>query len=150
MKKCLIFIGVLASLFFTTSQASAFGHHRFFGGRCGGFSSCGFSSSCSPCISTCTSVCSPVVTTVCDPVVTFTSVVPVQVPFAYPILVPAFQFQYVPPTYAAPTVPVVNATAFPGYPGAYPAYPPQPIAYGTPGGYTPANYGYPGYPPQGQ
>jgi hypothetical protein len=148
MKKCLIFIGVLASLFFSTSDASACGRGRFFGRSCG-FNSFGCSSFSGGC---CTTSCSPVVS-VCDPVVSVcdpvATIVPVQTAFAYPILVPASQFQYVPPTYAAPTVPVVNATAFPGYAGAYPAYPPQPIAYGTPGGYTPASYGYPGYPPQG-
>src|SRR5271166_3641899 len=51
--------------------------------------------------------------------------------FAYPLLIPAYQFQYVAPAYATATVPVVQVT---GYPVASPIV--QPVA----------PFGYPGYP----
>lgn len=104
-------ITTLVSLFATSSSAHAFGR------RCGGrFVS---RSCCTPCY---TSYCAPVV---------------VEVPIlAYPVLVPAFQFQYVPQAYA-PTIPVVPVT---GYPVAtpiiqpvVPGYGAAPIAYGQPG-----------------
>lgn len=51
--------------------------------------------------------------------------------FAYPILVPAYQFQYVPPAFAAPTVPVIPVT---GYPVATPIIQPVlPLPYGIGG-----------------
>ena len=49
---------------------------------------------------------------------------------------------------SATTVPVVNATAFPGYP-AHIQHIANQLLMVTPGGYTPPSYGYPGYPPQG-
>lgn len=124
--KCLL-LGILTILGLLTlnSNVSACGR------RCGGGGCC--FSSCSPCVTSCPTPCysTPV------------AIVPYQVPFAYPVLVPAFQFQYVPPTYVATAYPSVVATAYPGYAGAYAA---SPVAFGTQ-----ASYGYPGYaPPQQQ
>lgn len=127
MKKwVLVIIATVVSLF-ATSDAHAFGR------RCGGrvaFSSCGVSSCYTPCY---TSYCAPVIK----------EVVPVAVPvLAYPVLVPAFQFQYVPQAYA-PTVPVVPVT---GYPVATPVVQPVvPTGYGVPPavngiGQTPLTY----------
>jgi hypothetical protein len=121
MKKWAIITLVLASiigLFAATNDAFAFGRR----GRCSGFRSCN------------TTFCAPIVH---HAVVVKEVITPV---FAYPVLVPAYQFQYVPTTYAVPTVPVT------GYPQAYPVVPQAP-GYG----YQP-QYGMPqGYPQvQGQ
>lgn len=125
MKKwVLVIIATVVSLF-AASDAHAFGR------RCGGrvFSSCGYSSCYTPCY---TSYCAPII-----------KEVPVAVPvLAYPVLVPAFQFQYVPQAYA-PTVPVVPVT---GYPVATPVVQPVvPTGYGAPPamngiGQTPLTY----------
>lgn len=127
MKKCWI-IAIFATVvsLFAASDAHAFGR------RCGGRVSCGFSSCSTPCY---TNYCAPYVAPIIE--------VPVAVPvLAYPVLVPAFQFQYVPQAYA-PTVPVVPVT---GYPVATPVV--QPVAstgyggYGSYGGYgTPVGMG---------
>jgi len=122
MKKwVLVIIATVVSLF-AASDAHAFGR------RCGG--RVFVSNSCyTPCY---TSYCAPVI-----------KEVPVAVPvLAYPVLVPAFQFQYVPQAYA-PTVPVVPVT---GYPVATPVV--QPVistgGYGAPVvngiGQTPLTY----------
>ncbi len=121
MKKwVLVIIATVVSLF-AASDAHAFGR------RCGG--RVFVSNSCyTPCY---TSYCAPVI-----------KEVPVAVPvLAYPVLVPAFQFQYVPQAYA-PTVPVVPVT---GYPVATPVV--QPVVstgYGAPVvngiGQTPLTY----------
>ena len=137
MKKCLILtiITTLVSLSVLPASAHAFGRR----GRssCGGYSSCYTSSCYTPCYN-------PVVAV---PVV---ALVPV---LAYPVLVPAYQFQYVPQTYA-PTVPVVPVT---GYPVATPIIQPviagygqPPIAYGQPGQPAMPAYGQPGQPAYGQ
>lgn len=122
----LAIITTLVSFFALPTSAHAFGR------RCGGGGcySGGCYSSYTPCYT-------PVVETVVVPVL------------AYPVLVPAFQFQYVPQT-IVPTVPVVPVT---GYPVASPivqpvvptAYGQPPIAYGQPPvGYQPT-YGGPQY-----
>jgi hypothetical protein len=113
MKKwALVIIATVVSLF-AASDAYAFGR------RCGG--RVFVSRSChTPCY---TSYCAPVV-----------KEVPIAVPvFAYPVLVPAFQFQYVPQAYA-PTIPVVPVT---GYPVATPVI--QPVVP-TGIGQTPLTY----------
>lgn len=133
MKKWAIITLVLAgiiSLFVATSDAFAFGRR----GRCGGFSSCS------------TSFCAPIVHHAPVHHVVKEVITPV---FAYPVLVPAYQFQYVPTTYAVPTVPVT------GYPQAYPVVPQAPgFGYQQPYG-VPGQQAYPygmqqGYPPQVQ
>lgn len=123
----LLAVGVVSLV--ASSDAFAFGRRcGIFRGRCSAPVSCG-------------TVCAPVCTTVCAPVVE--TVTPV---FAYPVLVPAFQFQYVPTTYAVPTVPVT------GYPQAYPVvqqgFQPaaQPYGYGM----QPQPYGYQPYQQQQQ
>lgn len=122
MKKwALVIIATVVSLF-AASDAHAFGR------RCGG--RVFVSNSCyTPCY---TSYCAPII-----------KEVPVAVPvLAYPVLVPAFQFQYVPQAYA-PTVPVVPVT---GYPVATPIVQPVvPTGYGVPPavngiGQTPLTY----------
>jgi hypothetical protein len=127
MKKCLTIIGIICLFCMPASLYAR--------GRCGGFGG-GFGGDC------CTgSYCSPVYTAPTpvyhDPVV----VTPV---FAYPVLVPAFQFQYVPPTTIAAAVPVVPVS---GYPVATPiGQPVQPaLPYGQPPAYGQPGYGQPGY-----
>jgi hypothetical protein len=118
MKKWL-FLAIIATVvsLFAASDAFAFG--RRCGGRFFGRSSC-----CTPCY---TNYCAPVIKEVAV-------AVPV---FAYPVLVPAFQFQYVPQAYA-PTVPVVPVT---GYPVATPVVQPVvPTGYGNGIGQTPLTY----------
>lgn len=121
MKKCLI-LGIITTLvsLFMASDAHAFGR-RCGGGRC--FSGGG-------CYSSCYTPCYTPVREIVE--------VPVAVPvLAYPVLVPAFQFQYVPPTVVAAPVaaPVVPVT---GYPVASPIV--QPVA---PYGASPYGYGAP-------
>lgn len=113
MKKWLL-LSIIATVvsFFAAFDAQAFGR------RCGGR----VFRSCTPCISHCAPF---------APVVVVKEFVPV---LAYPVLVPAFQFQYVPQVYA-PTIPVVPVT---GYPIANPIVQPvapygQPVGYGVPG-----------------
>lgn len=122
MKKwVLVIIATVVSLFAVSSDAHAFGR------RCGGRF---VSRSCfTPCH---VNHCAPVIKEVAV-------AVPV---LAYPVLVPAFQFQYVPQAYA-PTVPVVPIT---GYPVATPIVQPVvPTGYGAPPvngmiGQTPLTY----------
>lgn len=117
MKKCWI-IAIIATVvsLFVTSDANAFGRRcggRVFGGRC--------------CTSSCYTPCY-------TPVVEVPVVVSV---LAYPVLVPAFQFQYVPQAYA-PTIPVIPVT---GYPVATPVVQPIGYGYGANGiGQTPLTY----------
>jgi hypothetical protein len=117
MKKW-VFLAIITTVvsLFATSDAFAFGR------RCGGrfvSRSCCYTPCYTPCY---TNYCAPVVA------------VPV---FAYPVLVPAFQFQYVPQAYA--TIPVVPVA---GYPVATPIV--QPVGYGAPPvngiGHTPLTY----------
>lgn len=123
MKKWAIITLVLAgiiSLFVATNDAFAFGRR----GRCGvGFRICN-TVSCAP---------------IHHAVIVREVITPV---FAYPILVPAYQFQYVPTTYAVPTVPVT------GYPQAYPVVPQG--QYGMPGQQAYPYGMHQGYPPQPQ
>lgn len=136
MKKWVItaIITTLVSLFAIPSYAHAFGR------RCGG------GGCCTPCYSSYTPCYTPVVREV------VTEVVPV---LAYPVLVPAFQFQYVPPT-TLPTIPVVPVTGYPvatpiiqpAIPTAYGQPPPQPVYPQQPIPQMP--YGQPAYPQYGQ
>lgn len=131
MKKCFIVIIVATVISFLTTPSSAYAFGRrtvIFnsnGGRCVGVSSCA-----TPCqsVAVCnTSVCNNAVA-VCNHHACEVPVVAVAT--AYPVLVPAFQFQYVPQTLAT-TVPVVSG----GYPVAAPMQYPyaQPVAsYGQP------------------
>jgi hypothetical protein len=135
MKKFFVAVVVATMLSFlvTPSSAHAFGRRTVIvnngGGRCIGISSCAV-----PCQQT-VAVCAPVCnTSVCNLGVSACNVAvcnPVcATPVAYPVLVPAFQFQYVPQTLAA-TVPVVSG----GYPVAAPMQYPyaQPmVSYGQP------------------
>jgi len=137
MKKCFIamLIATVISFLIMPSSVYAFGRRTVIfnngGGRCVGISS-------APCQSV--AICNPVQTSVCNLGVCNTAVCnnvavcnPVcAVPVAYPVLVPAFQFQYVPQTLAT-TVPVVSG----GYPVAapmqYPYAQQQPmVSYGQP------------------
>jgi hypothetical protein len=117
-------IATLVSLFAISSSAYAFGRR---GGRC--FTSC--STPCYP---------------IKKEIVFVPEIVPV---LAYPVLVPAFQFQYVPQAYA----PVAQVVPVTGYPVATPII--QPVApYGQPPmGYGQSNgqpYGQPNGQPYGQ
>ena len=119
MKKCAILITIAIVLSMFASPAHAFGRR---GGRCFSGGGCYVSSPCY----------TPVYETV-----VVKEIVPV---LAYPVLVPAFQFQYVPQAYAA-TAPVVPVT---GYPVASPIIQPTYPTYGQPA------YGQPTYPTYGQ
>jgi len=112
MKKCIILLAITIALSLFPSNAHALGRGRIFNGRFfGGGGGC-FSGRCAtPCVVTQTEF--------------VETVVPV---LAYPVLVPAFQFQYVPQAYAA-TIPVVPVA---GYPVATPLV--QPVV-------STANYG---------
>jgi hypothetical protein len=120
MKKCIILFAITAIILsFFPSNAHALGRGRIFGGRFSGGGGC-FSGSCVvPCVAHAEIV---------------ETIVPV---LAYPVLVPAFQFQYVPQAYAA-TVPVIPVA---GYPVAAPLV--QPVI--STANYGQANYGQANY-----
>ena len=90
MKKYAItsLIALSLIILFSSEAFARFGRGRIFRGRC--------AVSC------------------CAPVVVHEVVAVQQVAFAYPVLVPAYQFQYVPPAVVA--VPAVSAYPTAGYP----------------------------------
>ena len=132
MNKIIAVLAVILTFFSITTPAEAFGRGRIFGrGRFFNRGGCGHVFSCNHC---------------CETPVIVEDIVEVPV-FAFPVLVPAYQFQYVPPAYAPAAFPVAGG----GYPvvqsGGYGATYGQ---FGQYGQYGQSSYGQYGQATYGQ